>query len=342
MDSIPVANIYYLLCYAWDQFAPDVLNKIATESSSDILHLFTRMLAAGVRVLHKRGFETGYTDREETISSVRGRIVITRSIQIRRRHPGRLVCLHDELDTNILRNKILKSTLLRIVSEPSLEKAVRAEARDALGLLNGFEAIELNDRTFYQAQGRQPNRLYVFLMNVCEFFFKSLQPTETENVARFQSVLREPERMRRIFEKFVRNFLARRQQLFAEVRAEEMNWSAIPIGDSDIRFLPAMLTDVTLRSPTKTAVIECKFTPSLFQRARYSSEKFRSSHLYQLCTYLRALEQNDGPDAAAEGILLYPAASVKLDQRFFVQGHLIRVKTIDLDRDFSASLHEKG
>ena len=93
-----------------------------------------------------------------------------------------------------------------------------------------------------------------------------------------------------------------------------------------------MVTDVTLRSKQKTVVIECKYTASLIDPGRFHSPKLRSSHLYQLCTYLRALEANGGADRSADGVLLYPSAGLDFDESFLLHGHTVRVKTLDLNR----------
>lgn len=46
---IPVANIYYLLCYAWDEFAPRRIAERDAEAFPDTLHLFSHLLVVGVR-----------------------------------------------------------------------------------------------------------------------------------------------------------------------------------------------------------------------------------------------------------------------------------------------------
>jgi len=35
--AIPVQNIYYLLCYAWDQFAPKQLEKMASVKATSFV-----------------------------------------------------------------------------------------------------------------------------------------------------------------------------------------------------------------------------------------------------------------------------------------------------------------
>jgi hypothetical protein len=85
-----------------------------------------------------------------------------------------------------------------------------------------------------------------------------------------------------------------------------MKWEADPLEGSEAGFLPGMITDVTLRYPDRTVVIECKYTDCL-ATGQYLNQTLKSQHLYQLSAYLRNLEYRPGPDAAADGILLYPS-----------------------------------
>ena len=197
--------------------------------------------------------------------------------------------------------------------------------RDALGRPDPLQFdIELTARVFYQVRFHQNSRLYGFLINVCRFLFESLQPLDHVGEYRFQDVLREPERLRRIFEKFVRNFYRRNQTTYA-AKKERMHWAGSPINDADFSRVPQMETDVTLRGDSRVIVVECKYTESIYQR-NYFTGKFRSEHLYQLLAYLRNL------GGGAEGILLYPTAGIAVDQTFFLQGHRVRVTTVDMDR----------
>ena len=139
--------------------------------------------------------------------------------------------------------------------------------------------------------------------------------------------------MRKVFEKFVRNFFSRNQSVFS-VRKERYDWFADAVEGSDLKWLPQMETDVTLRSANRTIVIECKYTESLFEH-RFFSDKLRSSHLYQLCAYLRNLGGNAVPGRNADGILLYPTAGVAFDQSYRLQGHRVRVKTLDLNQPWT-------
>jgi 5-methylcytosine-specific restriction enzyme subunit McrC len=322
--AIPVQNIYYLLSYAWDQFAPRQIGRVASEPFPDALHLFASMLDYGVRALHQRGLETGYITVQDATSAPRGRIVMSQTIRLVATQPARVHCAYDELSHDVLTNQILKATLGRILDTDELDRNLRGRVRQTHRLLGQVSSIDLDPRKFHQVQLHRNNRLYAFLMNVCRFLYDSLQPVEYAGIYQFQDVLREPERMRRIFEKFVRNFYYHNQREFS-VGKQRMEWRGQPVGDSDLDLVPQMETDVTLRSRDRVIVIECKYTESMYDRG-YFAGKFRSPHLYQLLAYLR----NTGEDT--EGILLYPTTGVWIDQTYVLQDHRLRIATLDLDR----------
>ena len=328
--TIPVANIYYLLCYSWDEFAPRQMSGFAAEESPDTLHLFSHLVIVGVRALHRRGLETGYIPLEEPISTVRGRILICETIQLMTMRPKKVHCVFDEMSADILSNQILKATIKRLLGEQSLSVRLRAELRETLALLAGARDIKLHARLFHQVRLHQNNRLYLFLINICQFLYESLEAQDRPGQYRFRDVDRDEKRMRKVFEKFVRNFFARRQRTF-RVKKERLDWSATSADGSDLNLLPHMETDVTLRSADRTIIIECKYTESLYKN-RFFEDKLRSSHLYQLCAYLRNLEGNAEPDRQADGILLYPTVGITLDQSYRLHGHWVRIKTLDLNQ----------
>ena len=332
--AIPVANIYYLLCYAWKEFAPRQMSSVAAEAFPDTLHLFSYLLVVGLRALHRRGLEMGYVAKEELTTTLRGRILIGDTIRLVTKQPQTVFCSFDEMTADILSNQILKATMRRLLGEQGLKAELRTQVRQTLSLLPGVSEIELNARLFHEVRLHQNNRLYSFLINICRFFWESLEANERPGQYRFRDVDRDEKRMRRVFEKFVRNFFARRQGTFT-VSKDRSDWFATALGGSDLHLLPQMETDVTLRSAHRTIIVECKYTESLFQK-HFFSDKLRSAHLYQLCAYLRNLEGGSEPDSMADGILLYPTAGTALDQSYRLHGHRIRIKTVDLNQPWNA------
>lgn len=253
MPSIPVANIYYLLCYAWNEFAPRQIERHAAEEFPDTLHLFSRQLIIGLQSLHRSGLETGYIAVEESTSTPRGRILIASSIRTMTMQPKRLYCTFDEMSADVQSNQILKATLNRLLGVHELEPSVRRELRQASALLRDVHDVELSARLFHAVRLHQNNRLYSFLLTICRFLFECMEAQDRPGQYRFREVDRDEKRMRRVFERFVLNFFARRQKAF-KVKSERMDWFASAAEGSDPNLLPEMATDASLRSSRRTII----------------------------------------------------------------------------------------
>jgi hypothetical protein len=183
------------------------------------------------------------------------------------------------------------------------------------------------------------NREYIFLMRLCEFVFWSLMPDEHGSKTRFQRVLDDEVRMSAVFEDFLRNFFQLHRNEY-RVRAESPTWHVSDATQDDLALLPRMITDLTLRHPDHTIIIDAKFYRNALARGPYG-ERVRSQHLYQLITYLqheRARQSGRG----LSGMLLYPDVGRSLRLRYRLLGIPILVATVDLGQDWrniEAELH---
>jgi 5-methylcytosine-specific restriction enzyme subunit McrC len=95
--AVPVQHIYYVLCYAWDEFAPKQIERVASGAFPDALHLFASILDAGVRSLHQRGFETGYVTFEQPTRSPREEFSSVETARLVAAQPGRVCCTCDQV-----------------------------------------------------------------------------------------------------------------------------------------------------------------------------------------------------------------------------------------------------
>jgi hypothetical protein len=102
------------------------------------------------------------------------------------------------MSADVLTNQILKASLGQILETESLDRDLRAEVRQTRRLFDQISNLTLSPRVFYQVRAHQNNRLYAFLINVCRFLFDSLQALDQAGGYKFQDILREPERLRRI------------------------------------------------------------------------------------------------------------------------------------------------
>ena len=132
-----------------------------------------------------------------------------------------------------------------------------------------------------------------------------------------------------VFEAFVRNFF-RLEQSEYRVRPLQMRWDAISDAQQ-LEMLPVMKTDIRLENADTQIIIDTKYYSETLQ-THHEKASIRSGHLYQLFSYLKNAEPLGPEYADAEGILLYPAVGEKLSFNAQIQGHMVRVCTVNLDQ----------
>jgi hypothetical protein len=76
----------------------------------------------------------------------------------------------------------------------------------------------------------------------------------------------------------VRNFYKQEQTSFS-VCSEVITWEAECLFPEQASYLPSMVTDVTLRSPLRTIVIDVKFYRRMLVNRRGGRPKIRANHI---------------------------------------------------------------
>jgi 5-methylcytosine-specific restriction enzyme subunit McrC len=255
---------------------------------------------------------------------------------------GTAVCDFDELTHDILHNQVLKATLTNLANCPDVEKEARRNLWSLARRFPDVAEIQLSAHCFRRVVVSRNNREYKFLMRLCEFVFWSLMPDERSGTARFQQVLDDDVRMSAVFEDFLRNFFEMNRSEY-RVRAEAPEWYVTDTTERDRKFLPRMLTDITLRHPDHTIIVDAKFYPTpLVQSHRGEGERVRSQHLYQLITYLQH-ERVRHEDRGLSGVLIYPDVGRSLRLRYRLLGIPFLVATVDLGKEWrhiETELHE--
>jgi 5-methylcytosine-specific restriction enzyme subunit McrC len=117
--KIPIANIYHLLCYAWDFFELDARVMVDTDNHRGYAELLTKVLTAGCVHLLKQGLHRDYQAITEPMRAVRGKLELAPSLATGRLQQGIAVCTHDEFTSDIPANQILKSVLLQMARIPA-------------------------------------------------------------------------------------------------------------------------------------------------------------------------------------------------------------------------------
>ncbi|RYU80114.1 5-methylcytosine restriction system specificity protein McrC [Hymenobacter persicinus] len=328
---IPIQNLYYLLCYAWNRL-PEQDALLTTEATGfhRPLDLLTHVLVTGTHRLLRRGLENAYTEQQQELPELRGRLLLAPSLSRDLLRRGRAVCRYDELGPDTPFNRLLLGTVAELSAVRSLPASLRRELR---ALRRRFPAALVPTPLSLTAL-RAMRRLRLpgaqaFLLNVCELIYHSALPTaEAGGHTRFRDFRRDERLMAQLFEAFVRNFYRHEQRRY-RVLSETIAWQAAADSAADLALLPAMITDTTLESAERKIILDTKYYAAAL-RPRYDQQKLISPHLYQLYAYLQ--NQPTQPGQQLQGILLYPAAAQAVDVRYTLGPHPVRVVTLDLNQ----------
>jgi 5-methylcytosine-specific restriction enzyme subunit McrC len=335
-SPVPIRNLYHLLAYAWDQF--QFVSKVPTgeDAGPDGTALLTRVLIGGCDRLIRRGLDRAYRTEDEITGRVRGRILVDMTLRRYLLQVGMAHCEFDELSHDSLPNRLLKATLRQLRTSANVPRELRPEVDRLFRLLDGAQVRDerLSRASFRQVQLHRNNAFYSFLLHVCELLNEGRFPDEHGTAGPFATILRDELRMGKLFEKFLLNFFRREQSTFT-AHSEAIQWDVQEGEARALALLPGMQTDVIMRSPEMTLVIDAKFYKETLQSHR-GKDSVHSNHLYQLFSYLKNLEAREGPDATAAGILIYPTVQRELSLSYRLSGHAVGVETVDLANSWPA------
>lgn len=326
-SRIPIANIYYLLCYAWDKIEERDTVAVDPIEGGHIADLLGKVLATGTAHLLRRGLDRGYVPVSEDARSVRGRIVFSQCVKRQLLASAMVHVEYDELSHDVLHNRILRSTLRRLVRSNFVDDAIRDECRDVERRMGDIGETELSPLTFRSMQFRKETGFYEFLIRVCEMLVHGLLPSEQEGEGRFRDFEQDDQRMAGLFEEFVRGFYKREQDEY-RVSSQIIAWAATPANEASAALLPRMRTDVSLISGNRHLVIDTKFYRDAL-RTHYDTERLREMHLYQMHAYMTNLQAVNSASKIS-GMLLYPQVTAAIDASYDLMGRHLRVTTVDL------------
>ena len=331
-SPIPIRNIYYLLCYAWNKLAEGELVDVSGIDSTELADLFATVLINGMNHTLRRGLDRGYEEHEDELATIRGRIDVAITTRRMLASHGKAYCYYDEFTANTLPNRILKSTLRYLSNAPGLDKTLRTKLLKLYRDLPGIDDVRLDKFVFRRVQLNSNNRFYRFLLNICEMVQSAYLVDEHTGNYKFRDFIRDDRAMARLYESFILNFY-KLELKDCEVKKERIYWMASSDTDPALQYLPTMETDISIRDNSRTLIIDAKYYSQTFQ-SYYDKETIHSGNIYQIMAYLNNIKERGGVDANAEGMLLYPVVDKEIRESYTLQGNKIHICTLDMSRDW--------
>lgn len=323
-----IKNIYYMLTYAFQVLTQKNYEEIASESFNNIYNLFAEILIKGVNKQIKQGLYKEYVYRQESISTIRGKINIEDTLKNRMQRKQLIACEYDELSENNIFNQIIKATVILLLKEESVEYKQKIQLKKLLLHFSNISSIDSKNIEWKTLNFQRYNHTYLMLINICYFIIDGLLLTTEKG--EFKSPVFSDENMNLLFERFVLNYYKAHYK-HINVHAPHIQWNI----DEDYNvlnevFLPRMETDIVLKSQTSTLVIDTKF----YSNPMTKNDKLNSDNLYQIYSYVKNMDKHR--TGTVSGILLYAQTETDIYPDFIynMDGNKIGAKTLNLAKNF--------
>jgi 5-methylcytosine-specific restriction enzyme subunit McrC len=333
--GIPIRNLWYMLLYAWNEPPFNLPGNL--EDVEDAPNLDSLLASMLVKLLEQRmriGLGRSYTDEQQFLQGIRGRIQFTESIKSLAFERGQVSCKYQQYSLNVPKNQIIRSVLVRLVQvgqfgpdhayAERLRHTLRRLARD----LDGIDLVELKPDLIRRQQLGRNDRDYRLMLAICELLLLRLMPSDSEGSHRLPTLERDVLKMYRVYERFVANFYQIHLKEWRVTPQKVFSWHA----HAQNRYLPAMQPDLVLQhKPSgRIIVLDTKFTSKSLTENQWGGAGFASPHLYQIYTYLKTQEHISAEHHKATGILLYPQVGGRVSEQVDLQAQTIRIETVDL------------
>lgn len=318
-----------MLAYAFKVLNEKGYKKIETEEFENVSELLSEILIIGVSKQIKQGLVKDYIDIAEDVSSPKGKINITESINTLSFIKGKLNCTYDEFSLNCYLNQILKSTMSLLVKS-DISKTRRKKLKNLLMYFREVDLLDVGDID-WKIRFDRNNQTYKMLINICYLVVNGLLHTEKSGERKLMGFLDERQ-LSTLYEKFLLNYYKKEHPEISS-SASQIDWQ---IDDGFDILLPKMRSDVTLEYENKILIIDAKFYMSNTQQY-YGKDTHHSDNLYQIFTYVKNKEvELQGKCYEVDGMLLYARTneSIQPDSDYVMSGNKISVKTLDLNQEF--------
>ncbi|MGE6204653.1 5-methylcytosine-specific restriction endonuclease system specificity protein McrC [Guptibacillus hwajinpoensis] len=334
-SSIPVKNIYHMLCYAWNVLDQSDENVVGSEKFDNIYDLLARIYINGANSLIKRGLSRSYIQERREVSTLKGKVEVADSIKKQTLRNGRMVCQYDNFSVDIKLNQIVKATINLLLKAPLLDKTLNKKLRKLRLYFSNVRDIQMANDTFSSLRFNRNNYHYRMLMSVSELIYQGLITREEGNDTKFLSFIRDRQ-MAKLYENFVLNFYRRHLDSgIYHVHSPKIHWNLDQsVSDEELSLLPEMRTDIVVENKLTSSqlIIDTKYYGETLTTSNWTDkEKVHTGHLYQIFAYVNSSNYKGNKI----GMLLYPTIKQEINAGYSITGKRIYIKTLNLNAEWS-------
>ncbi|MCD4557317.1 5-methylcytosine restriction system specificity protein McrC [Schaalia sp. lx-100] len=329
--GIEIKNIYHMLCYVFHDWKLLKHYSLNTEKFENVHEFLARLLSSALSKQIKHGLHKDYISVKENIYLLRGKLISGETMNNFMSRRKTFFCEYDSFSENNLINQVLKSIILSMLTDSFISAENKDNLKKYLIFFSDVDDIFLANVNWSYVNTFKVSENYRFLLNICQLVCEGLIVTTDKGDMRFLSSFK-VEFIEKLYEKFILEYYRKEHPLLS-VSASRVSWA---LDDNFNDYLPLMKTDIMLRYKDKILIVDAKYYSDIFQHNR-GSETVRSSHLYQIFSYVKnEQEAFRSSGCQISGMLLYAKTQdmMNLDLRYAMSGNRIDVRTLDLGKEF--------
>ena len=134
-ETIPIKNLFYMLCYAWNVLSIKDSINVSSENIKDSYNLLGRIFSYCVGKLIRQGFHRCYITTEDELATLKGKVLLSNTINKSSMVKKKLCCQFDEFTANNLFNQIVKYTLSSLIKNPTIDNSIKKDIKSKLSIL---------------------------------------------------------------------------------------------------------------------------------------------------------------------------------------------------------------
>lgn len=200
--NILIKNIYYMLSYAFKNLESTCQYTADCETFENMQDLFSIILYKGISNQLKRGLYKEYSEEQEKLTTIRGKININETIKTNSLFEKKLICEYDEFSENSYFNRVLKSTCFLLLNKGNITLENKKLLKKILIYFAEIDEIDLNIINWSKISYHRNNATYKMLINICYLVVKGLLMTTTNGELRLNKFL-DNQLLHTLYEKFI-------------------------------------------------------------------------------------------------------------------------------------------
>lgn len=320
-----------MLSYAFKELRHNNYEYIAGENYDNVYDLFAEILSKGMSYLLKQGLHKEYVAKEDTLTTLRGKLNLQGTIKERIRQRSNLDCEYDEFTINNVFNRIIKTTVGVLISKSDVKRERKSNLRELMIFFDGVDDIDQSVIRWNLLRYDRNTRTYQMIHSLCYFILQNLLLSNEQGNTKMPQF--SDEHMNLLFQRFVMEYYKKHHPEY-KASAKQIKWNFSDYGANSSSILPIMQSDITLTLGDRTLIIDTKYYSKNLQE-HFGKFSINSPNFYQIHTYV--MNEDKGHTGKVDGMLLYAKtqAEVQPNGDFKTNdGNFLMVRILELSRDF--------